>query len=219
MQIRNRIKELLRDYIESLLVAIILALIIRSFVLSAFKIQTSSMWPTLQAGDFVFAFKVPYGLRVPIVGKKILAGAKPHRGDVVLFRYQQDETIWYIKRVAAVGGDKIEIRDRRLYVNDTPAIYSDAKEKDDQKILVETLFDSNRSVAMKKDGTAEPFGPTVVPPDYFFVLGDNRDSSDDSRYWGPVPIQNIDGLVFGIWLALDWDRTAIKWDRVMTRIR
>lgn len=222
---------MLREYLESLAIAVFIALLIRLFVVSAYRIPTTSMWPTLQVGDFVFAFKLPYGLRVPFIEDKIFVSGKPTRGQVVVFRYPSDPQLSYVKRVVAIQGDKIEIKRKRLYINDQPAEYIEverpkALEAETQgfSVMKETVLGSTRTVLFTPQGDSQNYGPKVVPPGQFFVLGDNRDSSDDSRYWGMVPVENIDGRVFTIWLSLDWQQPIggmpqVRWDRILASIQ
>lgn len=230
MNRRGKARALVRDYMESLVIAIVLAFIIRFFVLTAYKIPTASMWPTLKVGDFVFAYKLPYGLRLPFAQDKWFSFTMPKRGEVIVFRYPGDETISYIKRVVAVPGDKIEIRKKRLLVNSEMAKYSliehgkdELENANDFLVLHETVLGSDRNVMISKADTRENFGPETVPPGSIFVMGDNRDSSDDSRYWGMIPLKNVDGRIFAIWLSLDWQKEpggfpAVRWDRLMAPV-
>jgi len=229
MNRRERARALVRDYIESLIIAIVLALVIRFFIFTAYKIPTASMWPTLRAGDFVFAYKLPYGLRLPFADKKWFAFSTPKRGEVIVFRYPGDESISYIKRVVAIPGDTIAIRKKRLIVNNQMAKYSEAQESEITHsselsgqflVLQEDLLDSKRYVTISTKDAKENFGPEVVPAGSIFVMGDNRDSSDDSRYWGMIPIDNIDGKIFAIWLSLDWQSEpggwpSVRWSRLL----
>lgn len=228
MNRREKARRLVRDYLESLVVAVVLALIIRLFVLTAYKIPTASMWPTLRVGDFVFAYKLPYGLRIPFGDEKWFSFRTPSRSEVIVFRYPGDESISYIKRVVAVPGDRIEIRKRRLIINNEVAQYSKLTTDEVDKanpflVLRESVGGTERDVTVTKGDSKENFGPEVVPPGFIFVMGDNRDSSDDSRYWGMIPIKNVDGKVFAIWLSLDWQSQpggfpGVRWNRLMAAV-
>ena len=186
------------------------------------------MWPTLRTGDFVFAYKLPYGLRLPFADEKWFSFRTPSRGEVIVFRYPGDESISYIKRVVAIPGDKIEIRKKRLIINSEVAKYTKQSAEDFDKsnpflVLHESIGGSERDVTVTKGDRLENFGPEVVPPGYIFVMGDNRDSSDDSRYWGMIPIKNVDGHVFAIWLSLDWQSQpgsfpGVRWNRLMVAV-
>jgi signal peptidase I len=223
---------LFRDYIETLFIALFVAVLVRMFILTAYKIPTASMLPTLKAGDFVFAYRLPYGLHVPFSTQKVLSFKKPNRGDVIVFRYPGDDSLSFIKRVVGVEGDKVELRGRRLYVNDQPAVYEKAELSgsntaggDYYSTLTENLLGSTRLVMFRKGAEATKYGPEVVPMNHIFVLGDNRDSSDDSRYWGMIPVDRVDGRVVTIWLSLDWEEgliqgsfPKIRWERVFAAV-
>ncbi len=214
----------MREYLESLLVAVLLAFALRFFVISAYKIPTGSMVPTLKVGDFIFAYRLPYRLGAQL----------PKRGDVVVFRYPGNEQVNYVKRVIGLPGDKISIKDRKLFVNESEAHYqelpssviSDLPGNEFYKVFEEDFAHSRHLVINSKEGPAESFGPIVVAPGQVFVLGDNRDSSDDSRYWGTVPVQNLEGRVVLVWMSFDWlarwgnERfPSVRWSRVFTSVR
>lgn len=226
-------KIVLREYLESLIVAVVVALILRLFVVSAYKIPTGSMVPTLKAGDFIFAYKLPYGVPVPFTGQKLAVRA-PSRGDVVVFRPPGNESVNYIKRVIGFPGEKIEIRKRQLFINDKEAIYEALGEKQIAdlpgheyfSVYKEQLQGSTHLVINRNGDDPGFFGPIIVPPGHIFVLGDNRDSSDDSRVWGSIPLKNLEGKVLLVWLSLDWlDRWGndrfprVRWERVFHVVR
>lgn len=228
----ERLRSFIREYVETLLAALLIAVLIRVFVLTAFKIPTSSMLPTLQVGDFVFAYRLPYGLQLPFATQKLFQTTEPERGDVVVFRYPGDDNLNFIKRVVATDGDKVEIRNRRLYVNDVPSTYERVEGEVPQvpgqeyySVLREKAGESTRLVMFKKGSTGGDFGPDLVPPGHIFVLGDNRDSTDDSRYWGMIPADRVDGRIVAIWLSLDWESASgigpfprVRWERVLARV-
>lgn len=231
-----RLRTFFREYVETLLAALIIAILIRVFVLTAYKIPTSSMLPTLMSGDFVFAYRLPYGLLFPFASQKVWQTGKPKRGEVVVFRYPGDENLNFIKRVVGIEGDKVEIRERRLYINDRPATYdkvdmavAQINGMDLYSPMTESIGDTTHLVMFRKGGDGQPatanFGPEVVSPGSIFVLGDNRDSSDDSRYWGMIPVDRIDGRIVAIWLSLDWENRwggdsfpSIRWDRLLATV-
>lgn len=232
-QTKTPLKILVREYSESLLVAVILALVLRFFVISAYKIPTGSMVPTLKVGDLIFAYRLPYGFPIPFSGGERWSSKLPQRGDVVVFRYPGNESVNYVKRVVGLPGDRIEIRNKHLFVNDREAGYKalpsdvikDLPGGEDYDVFQESLEDSTHSVIINKADETDFFGPVVVPPGHFFVLGDNRDSSDDSRYWGTVPLKNLEGKVVMVWMSLDWmhrwadDRLpSVRWERVFTGV-
>lgn len=223
-----------RDYLENILIAVFLALLVRTFVLTGYKVPTGSMVPTLKPGDFVFAYKIPFGMRVPLIRTKI-GGGQPRRGDIVVFTYPDQPRTSYVKRVVGIPGDVIEIQNGQLSVNHSPCVYEDqgTAQIDDlpnfgeSKVLKEKATEGERFILASKDGKKTSFGPMVVPPKEVFLMGDNRDTSDDSRYWGTVPLDRIEGKVVLIWMSLNWQRTGgetdlisklpmIRWDRVFT---
>lgn len=205
----------LRDYLESILIAIFLALVIRTFVLSGYKVPTTSMAPTLLPGDFIFSYRVPYGIKVPFTGIK-LSVKSPQRGDVVVFTYPEQPRVNYVKRVIGLPGDRVEIKNGQLVVNNIKFSYENVTTEDSAvlnpqffEIKKEFLGAQSRLVMFQKDKMSKSFGPIVVPPNELFLLGDNRDSSDDSRYWGTVPLDRLEGRVVVIWLSLDWQNKVL----------
>lgn len=220
-----------REYLESLSVAILLAIFVRIFILSVYKIPTGSMAPALKVGDFIFGYKLSYGISIPFSGTQKFAVENPKRGDVVVFRYPSRDKINYVKRVVGLAGDRIEIKNRILYVNEQAATYTEAPRESIQDMPNEEMYDVReeisfgvkRVVIFSKAVAGEDFGPVIVPPNHVFVLGDNRDSSDDSRYWGAVPLSNVEGRVFMIWMSLDWQKRSlgdrfpgVRWGRLFT---
>lgn len=227
-------KVILREYGESLLIAVALALVLRFFVISAYKIPTGSMIPTLKAGDFIFAYKLPYGVPIPFSGGERWAQSLPKRGDVVVFRYPGNETINYVKRVVGLPGDRIAIQNKKLVINEVEAEYwplsneiiRDLPANEYYSAFEEKALGSRRLVIKSRANQMEDFGPVVVPPGHIFVLGDNRDSSDDSRYWGAVPVRNLEGRVVMIWMSFDWLNRwgderypSVRWERILKSVR
>lgn len=226
-----------REYFESLIVAVIIALSLRFFVISAYKIPTGSMTPTLKSGDFIFVSKMSYGFPVPFSNGSKIGAQIPLRGDVIVFRLPGAEGVSYVKRVVGLPGDRIEIKAKHLFINDHESSYkewsdqviSDLPSKEYHEVFQETSLAHHHLVIFnkeQKDQKFESFGPIIVPPDQVFVLGDNRDSSDDSRYWGSVPLQFIEGRALFIWLSFDWlnrwgaeQLPNIRWERQFMIIR
>lgn len=223
-----------RDYFITLGAAILLALVVRSFLLTAYKVPTGSMQPTLKPGDFIFTYRPAYGFKIPGV-KEVFAAKLPDRGDLVVFTYPKQPDTSYVKRVVALPGDRVELKQGRLIINEVPLAYEMLKDQAENPN--EQMFDiflekengpeaHNRRVIFEKKSTSQDFGPLVIPPNEVFLLGDNRDASDDSRYWGTVPISEISGRVLFIWLSLDWqnkwggDRLPhVRWERVFSTTR
>lgn len=217
-----------KDYLVTILISVLLALFVRSFIMTAYKVPTGSMQPTLKAGDFIFSYRMAYGLKVPWSSTMVSAKV-PERGDVVVFSYSNQPETRYVKRVIGLPGDKIQILSGKLFINETPLDYeleSPARPEDNPSpesfdIYLERDLGAHRRVIFQKDREAQNFGPLVVPPGEIFLLGDNRDASDDSRYWGTVPIDQIYGKVLFVWLSLDWQKPwggdrypGIRWERV-----
>jgi signal peptidase I len=209
--LRDTVLHILRDYSESLILAIIFALILRQFVFSAYRISNVMMEPTLKLGDFVLGYKLPYGVTIPFLDKHI-GQTSPRRGDVLVFRCPSRPEASCIKRAVAVSGDRVEIRGQRLIINGVVAKYS-RSEKPPEEILaaqaaVVTLHEGfsreGHDILISDVEHKVDFGPYIVPPDSFFALGDNRDFSEDSRHWGAVPNRSIEARAFNIWVSIDW---------------
>ena len=195
-------KPLWREYGEALLVALVLALFIRTFVVQAFKIPSESMLQTLLVGDHLLASKFAYGVKVPFTHTYLWRGDDPQKGDIIIFEYPNNPSVDYIKRIIGTPGDVIEVRDKQLYRNGQPVRES--------------------YVRFTPPGIVEPvrdnFGPVTVPPDKFFVMGDNRDNSLDSRFWGFVDRTAIRAKAWRIywsWAGLD----DIRWSRLGQKIQ
>ena len=195
------------DFSRSFFPIIIVVLILRSFIFEPFRIPSGSMEPTLLPGDFILVSKFSYGLRLPVGHQKILALNNPERGDVAVFRYPENPSIAYIKRIIGLPGDEIEYRNKQLYINgeaveSTP---SDTPTHNQFTQRLERLGDAEYMIQVRADQPGRPAGQMryQVPEGHYFTLGDNRDNSRDSRYWGTVPEENLIGRAFLIWLNLD----------------
>ncbi|GAB4545983.1 MAG: signal peptidase I [Thermodesulfovibrionia bacterium] len=229
-------KSKIREYIEAIVIALILALTIRAFVVQAFKIPSSSMVPTLLVGDHILVNKFIYGFKFPFTNNKVLIYKQPKRGDIIVFSFPKnkekeecrslsknilsrlgsaidngnpmylfrDECKDFIKRVIAVGGDKVEIRDKRVYVNDL--------------MLTEPyIVHSDDALLSNNVAPRDNYGPIMVPRGKFFVMGDNRDQSYDSRFWGFVDMDDIKGKAFIIYWS--WNENGnilnkVRWTRI-----
>lgn len=196
-----RKKSVVREYAEAFAIAIVLALIIRTFVVQAFKIPSGSMEPTLLVGDHILVNKFIYGVRIPFTDIKFFDFVDPKRGDVIVFVYPRDESKDFIKRVVGVEGDKILINDKRLYINDelhndSHGVYTD-----------HTIIPGH---VQPRDN----YGPVVVPDHSLFVMGDNRDRSADSRFWGFVNLNKVKGKAFIIYWSWGGFMRDIKWRRI-----
>ncbi|HLE25227.1 MAG TPA: signal peptidase I [Thermodesulfobacteriota bacterium] len=231
-------KSRLRQNVESLLIAVALALFIRAFIVQPFKIPSGSMIPTLLVGDHLLVSKFIYGTKIPFTDKIVLPVNNINRGDVIVFAYPNYEDdpskdgIDYIKRVVGLPGDSIDIEGRNLYVNGEEVPLKYIGEFHDERIGVgydeyeEDLFGNKHKVIyLKGKGSTERGGyipVTKVPEGYVFVMGDNRDNSQDSRFWGFVPVKDIAGNAFLIHWSWDFGSEGIldkvRWHRVLSLI-
>jgi len=218
-------KQKIIENVTSLGVALLFVLMIRSSVIEAFKIPSGSMIPTLLVGDHIFVNKFAYGFILPFTDwilndpVYLIKREQPKRGDIIVFKYPRDESIYYIKRVIGTPGDIIEMRNKTLYINGeemkhTPSEQSKVDEV--EKVLENTNYYQNSTKLFTEDlgvkkttvmidpenGLSDYFEKITVPPDHFFVMGDNRDASNDSRFWGFVPMKNVRGKALVIWLSL-----------------
>jgi signal peptidase I len=196
------------EYGEALVVAILLAVLIRGAVVQAFKIPSGSMLPTLQIGDHLLVSKFLYGVRIPYTAARLAAIRPPRRGDIVVFAYPVDDSKDFIKRIIGVPGDRVEIRDKKIFVNgqaiDDPwGVYVDA-----------AVYPEGY-----ENGKRDNFGPVVVPPGHYFTMGDNRDRSYDSRFWGFVEDARIKGKAFILYWSWDSERTRPRLGRLGSLIR
>ena len=205
---------------------ILIVFLLRSFLVEPFKIPSSSMVPTLLVGDFILVNKYTYGIRLPVANRKLIELGRPERGDVMVFRFPEDPSLDYIKRVVGVPGDRIEYRNKRLLVNGTPVPmrqvddYLQKERMQFSRRFIETVNGVEHEILLDEDASASlmparafPFAGNcnynmnglacTVPPGHYFMMGDNRDNSSDSRVWGFVPDANIVGKAFFIWLNLN----------------
>jgi signal peptidase I len=213
-----------RELLRAIFFCVLVVVLIRSFVIEPFKIPSSSMVPTLRIGDHIFVSKFNFGLVFPFTKWWLVQYSAPKRGEVIVFLFPRDESLHYIKRVVGLPGDKIEVKGRDILINGIQVQKTEVKKVFDQEngaLFEETLGDVKHLV---KYSSVDPYdfsktNPVVeVPKDHFFVMGDNRDDSYDSRSWGFVPRENIRGLAQMIWLSLDqtssWSSLAkVRWER------
>ena len=184
----------LLDYLGSLVWAVVLALVIRTFVIQTFEIPTGSMENTLEVGDRIIANKFLYGLRLPWSGQHIFPLRQPKRGDVVIFRFPEDRSQDFVKRLIGLPGDTILVRDKQVYVNGEP--YNNPHERHTDARTLPAVA-----------GPRDNFGPVLVPAGSYFMMGDNRDESYDSRYWGFVPAADIVGVA----MVKYWSKIPHTW--------
>ena len=198
-------KRFFEEYVKPIIIAVLIALFVRTFIVQAFKIPSSSMEPTLLVGDYLLVNKFIYGTRIPLTEKKILEIKKPQRGDIVVFIYPKDRSKDFIKRVIGEEGDKVEIIHNKIYIND--------------RVIDDPWgYYSEKNPLARFLPAMERYGPVVVPKDSLFVLGDNRDNSQDSRFWGFVSLNEVKGKAFIIYFSLDWPAKQliekVRWARV-----
>jgi len=187
-------KSVFRQYAEAIIIAVILALVIRTFIIQAFKIPSGSMLQTLQVGDHILVNKFLYWF------------TDPQHGDIIVFKYPQDEGRDFIKRVIAVPGDKVEIQGKQAYINDKP--------------LTEPYAIHLDPATLDNPGSSrDNFGPVIVAPGQFFMMGDNRDYSMDSRFWGFLDVKKIKGKAFIIYWSWDHERFRPRWERIGMLVR
>ncbi|MBO4313145.1 MAG: signal peptidase I [Desulfovibrio sp.] len=195
-------KSLVREYSEALIVALALALVIRTFALQAFKIPSESMLETLLVGDHLLATKFDYGIKIPFTHSYIWRGEDPKRGDIIIFEYPNDPSVDFIKRIVGVPGDVIEVRKKQLFRNGQPV-------REDY-----VRFTDPEGIQPPRDN----YGPVTVPQDKYFVMGDNRDNSADSRFWGFVDRSAIVAKAWRIYWSWGGFRD-IRWGRIGRAIR
>ncbi len=198
---RTKKKSGLRENIEAILVAIVLALFIRTFIIQAFKIPSGSMKQTLQIGDHILVNKFIYGIKLPFLMTTIVPIKNPKRDDIVVFKFPEDPDKDFIKRVIGIAGDVVECRDKQVYINHK-RLNHDYGIHTDSNII---------------SGGVQPrdnFGPVVVPENSLFVMGDNRDHSYDSRFWGFVDLKAVRGKALIIYWSWDKENFGVRWNRL-----
>jgi signal peptidase I len=223
-------KSFYKEWIEPFLIAAVVALFIRQFVLEAFKIPSGSMIPTLTIGDHLLVNKFVYGPRIPFTDTRIFTWKEPKRGDIIVFKYPENETKNFIKRVIGLPGDKISIKDGKLFINDQSIQVSDlgiyggegqgtnSPYYPKPRLLEEQLGTVKHQILYLHDQSGYNFGPILVPKDSIFVMGDNRDNSQDSRVWGFVNYNKILGKALIIYWSWDGDGRWLRWERIGTLI-
>jgi len=218
---------ILVEYARSFFPIILIVLLLRSFLVEPFRIPSGSMMPTLLIGDFILVNKFTYGVRLPVLNTKIIEMGEPARGDIVVFRFPKDPTVDYIKRVVGLPGDKVGYFNKQIYVNGQPVKQTPLGEyrgvgkgenMSGSILLSEDLGDVTHDVLIR-DGQPSVQGEFTVPPGHYFVMGDNRDNSNDSRYWGTVPEANLVGRAFFIWMSWDLDNGGVAFNRLGTLLK
>ncbi len=193
-------KSVVREYVEAIVIAIILALFIRSFIVQAFKIPSGSMLHTLQIGDHLLVNKFIYGVKIPMTGTVLIPWKSPQRDDIVVFRFPKDRSIDYIKRVVAVAGDTVEVVNKQLYIN------GEANHNPHAHYTGTDIMEASA-------GPRDNMGPVKVPEGRIFVMGDNRDNSYDSRFWGFVDLNDVLGKAFILYWSWNLEEPLVSIDR------
>ena len=217
------------EYAKAFFPVIFIVLILRSFLAEPFRIPSGSMMPTLLVRDFILVNKFAYGLRLPVANTKILELGEPQRGDVVVLRYPQDPSVDFIKRLVGMPGDRVAYHNKILYINDVAMEQSlqgsyigvgSGISSSGAELREENLAGVSHSI-LTGPGASGREGEWVIPPGHYFMMGDNRDNSKDSRYFGLVPESNLVGKAFAIWMNWDGQRDGfpIDWGRLGTLVQ
>ena len=202
----SKSRSVLREYVEAALWALVLTLFLRAFVIQAFRIPSASMQDTLLIGDFLFVNKFEYGPKIPFTHIRLPGLRAPRRGDVIVFQFPQDPTKDFIKRCIATGGETLEVRNKQVYVDGKPLRESYA-------------IHSDPSVRPAGYDYRDYFGPVTVAKGQMFMMGDNRDNSNDSRFWGTVKMDYVKGHAMFIYWSWDSERHWPRWSRLFHVIR
>ncbi len=214
------------EFCRSFFPVIAIVLVLRSFLIEPFRIPSGSMIPTLHIGDFILVNKFAYGVRMPVFNNLLVPVGRPARGDVMVFRFPADPSKDFIKRVIGLAGDRIVYADKTLYINDvamtqeTSGYYT--ADAAGRSVIAEERIENLGTVEHKiliNPNRALDDGEFVVPPGHYFVMGDNRDGSDDSRRWGFVPERNLVGKAFFIWMSWDSQKNWLALDRIGNKIK
>lgn len=194
---------MLIEYAHSFFPVLAIVWVLRSFVVEPFTIPSGSMLPTLEVGDYILVNKFAYGLRLPVIGTKIAAIGEPQRGDIIVFKYPENPKVNFIKRLVGLPGDHISIDGNRVFINGSllqDTLISQEPEVNPWQQYFSEQLGTHKHVTRQLVGSVGPSVDVVVPPGNYFMMGDNRNESRDSRYWGFVPDQNIVGKAFFIWI-------------------
>jgi signal peptidase I len=207
------------EYSRSFFPVLLFVLVIRSFIFEPFRIPSGSMMPTLLQGDYIFVKKYTYGLRLPVIEKKIFETGEPARGDVVVFRLPSEPSVNYIKRVIGLPGDELVYKGHRLTVNGEPvAVRPDTADNSSSGQFIEQFGERQHAILVTNPHNAIRDGRYTVPEGHYFMMGDNRDNSRDSRFIGAIPETHLVGKAVRIWMHMDgleWP----AWARIGTKIK
>ena len=199
-------KSVVREYVEAILIALVLALFIRSFIVQAFKIPSGSMEPTLLIGDHLLVNKFLYGVKNPLTGSTWISYKDPQRSDIIVFKYPVNQKQDFIKRVVGIEGDTIKIVNKQLYVNGQPYV-------------VEGAVHLDPNIIPGQINPRDNMREITVPKNSLFVMGDNRDNSHDSRFWKFVKLKNVKGKAFILYWSWNKEKFSVRFDRLLNIIR
>ena len=213
-------RSIVREYVEAILWAVVLVLVLRAFVIQAFRIPSESMVPTLLVGDMLFVNRFEYGPKIPFTHTRLPGLRAPRTGDIIVFQFPENPRQDFIKRCVATGGQTVEVRDKVVYVDGVPSAAADAHARhDDPRVLPcspnAPPFPGDFTLRQCRDN----FGPYRVPPGRLFMMGDNRENSHDSRFWGTVPMDYVKGRAMFIYWSWDGERFLPRWSRLLRIIR
>jgi signal peptidase I len=212
-------REILVEYSRSFFPVLLFVLVVRSFIFEPFRIPSGSMMPTLLEGDFIFVKKYSYGLRLPVTETKIFETGEPQRGDVLVFRLPSDPSVNYIKRVIGLPGDMIVYERHRLTINgEEVPLEVHPEASDDEPRFVEQLGEREHEILITNAAYMVRDGVYRVPEGHYFVMGDNRDNSRDSRFIDAIPESHLVGEAVRIWMHMD-GLTWPRWDRIGHKIQ
>ena len=215
------------EYARSFFPVVFIVLVLRSFLFEPFRIPSGSMMPTLLVGDFILVNKFAYGVRLPVLNTKIIENGQPRRGDIVVFRFPKDPTVDYIKRVIGLPGDRIGNYHKQIFINGVPMAQTpdgryaggtQGESMTGEPLLTEDLQALRHQILIRSQDPSAREGEFLVPEGHYFVMGDNRDNSNDSRFWGAVPEANLVGRAFFIWMSWDSGRPGIAFSRIGTHL-
>jgi len=210
------------EYARFLFPVVVIVFLLRGFIAEPFRIPSGSMLPTLEVGDFILVSKSSYGVRIPVLNKKVVDFGSPERGDVIVFRYPEDPRVDYIKRVVGIPGDKITYHNKILYINGQPQpqiqVGDYMVDRYGQFAHIQETLDGKKHDILVNSRIAGANSEYVVPEGHYFAMGDNRDNSRDSRSWGFVPDENLVGRAFFIWMNWNSDNGP-AWSRIGSIIR
>ncbi len=228
-QVAPQKEPLLVEYARSFFPVVLIVLLLRSFLVEPFRIPSGSMMPTLLIGDFILVNKFAYGIRLPVLNTKIIEVGEPKRGDIVVFRFPKDPTVDYIKRIVGLPGDRITYYNKQVFVNGVPVkqtplgTYEGAVQTGgmmgSELLLSEELGAVTHDILIRREDPVAKEGEFIVPAGHYFVMGDNRDNSNDSRFWGAVPEGNLVGKAFLIWMSWDSTKPGIAFNRLGTVLK